>query len=312
MSERGHEITTISAKHTSRAGYFYFSSIDVPLRLPSNSDIYHAMSPLEAIYLSKRKNAVVTFHDLIPMLYLELTKTHYAKGAVGRFITKRYFTFACRKAIKCRAIITNSKLTKEQIIEHLGADEDRIHITPFGINPRFRPIPKRDDIFRIGTLSYLDKRKRIDLLINAFREIETTTDDVELVIGGRGEDMGRLKSLAAGTSTKFLGFVPDERLCDFYNSLDVFVFPTLLEGQGLPMIEAMACGKPVVTLQDAIMPDEVKDRTIVTTPEKLTETLLGLKFRRKIKTKRENIRWAQAHRWGKTVGETIKVYGVLS
>lgn len=300
------QIATLSTEHTSRVGYFWFSAVQVPFRLPK-ADIYHAMSPIEAIHIHKKKNSVVTFHDLIPMLYLGLTKTHYAGGAIGRFITKRYFTFACKRAVKCKAIITNSEMTKRQIVEHLGVDESKIRVIPFGINSCLRPKPKRDDVFRIGTLSYLDRRKRIDLLINAFRELETQTDNVELVIGGRGEDMGRLKSLAIGTNTRFLGFVPEEALCDFYNSLDVFVFPSLLEGEGLPMIEAMACGKPVVTLEDAIIPDEVKSRTIVTTPEGLAETLLRMR-ERGCRGSKENTEWAQSHKWEKTVSETIKIY----
>lgn len=300
------QTATVSTEHTSRAGYFWFSAAQVPFKLPK-ADIYHAMSPIEAIHIHKKKNSVVTFHDLIPMLYLGLTKTHYAKGVIGRFITKRYFTFACKRAVKCDAITTNSELTKRQIIEHLGADESKICVTPFGISPSFRPVPKQDGVFRVGTLSYLDRRKRIDLLINAFRELETETDSVELVIGGRGDDMERLKSLAVGTNTGFADFVPDEKLCDFYNSLDLFVFPSVLEGQGLPMIEAMACGKPVVTLEDAIMPDEVKDRTTATTPEGLAETLLRMKDSG-CKESKENIKWAQSHRWEKTVAETIEIY----
>lgn len=298
--------TTVSTERTGRMGYFWFSAVQVPFRLPK-ADIYHAMSPIEAIHIRKKKNSVVTFHDLIPMLYLGLTKTHYAKGAIGRFITKRYFTFACKRAVKCSAIITNSELTKRQMIEHLDVDESKIYVTPFGIDPSFRPMRKRDGVFRIGILSYLDRRKRVDLLINAFREMETQTDNIELVVGGKGDDMERLKSLAVGTNTRFAEFVPDEELCDFYNSLDPFVFPSILEGQGLPMIEAMACGKPVVTLEDAIMPDEVKSRTTVTTPGGLTETLLKMKDKG-CRESKENIEWARSHRWEKTVAETVEIY----
>jgi len=300
------QTATVSTKRTGRMGYFWFSAVQVPFKLPK-ADVYHAMSPIEAIHIRKKKNSIVTFHDLIPMLYLGLTKTHYAKGVIGRFITKRYFTFACKRAVKCGAIITNSELTKKQMVEHFNVDESKIHITPFGIDPSFVPTHKRDGVFRIGTLSYLDRRKRVDLLINAFRELETQTDNVELVIGGKGDDMERLKSLAVGTNTRFAGFVPDEELCDFYNSLDMFVFPSILEGQGLPMIEAMACGKPVVTLEDAIMPNEVKGRTTVATPEGLVKTLLKIRDSGYNESK-ENIEWARSHRWEKTVAETVEIY----
>lgn len=304
-----YKTSTVSTERTSRMGYFWFSAIQVPFRLPK-ADVYHAMSPVEAIHIYKKKNSVVTFHDLIPMLYLGRTKTHYAKGTIGRFITKRYFTFACKRAVKCGAIITNSELTKRQVVEHLNVDESKICVTSFGIDPSFRPKRKRDDVFRIGVLSYLDQRKRIDLLINTFREMETQTDNVELVIGGKGDDMERLKSLAIGTGTKFVGFVPDEELCDFYNSLSLFVFPSILEGEGLPMIEAMACGKPVVTLEDT-MPDEVRNRTTITTPEGLVEVLLRMK-EKDCRGSRENTKWAQSHRWEKTVAETVGIYdGVM-
>ncbi|WP_225370026.1 glycosyltransferase [Methanobrevibacter arboriphilus] len=58
----------------------------------------------------------------------------------------------------------------------------------------------------------------------------------------------------------FLGFISDEDMVDFYNSLDVFVFPTIMEGYGMPIVEAMACGKPVITLEDAYIPHDIKKK----------------------------------------------------
>jgi glycosyltransferase involved in cell wall biosynthesis len=303
------EIIALSTKQTSSLAYLWFSAVSVALTLPK-ADVYHALSPIESIYICDKENSVVTIHDLLPILYLNLTKIRYAKGPVSRFLAKNYFLFACKRAIRCKKIIVNSELTKKQIIEYLGADESKIRVIPIGINPNLRPKNQSNKTFRIGTLSYLDQKKRINLLIDAFRKIREGLVDAELVIGGEGDDRKRLESLALDTDTKFVGFVPEKELCDFYNSLDLFVFPSINEGQGLPIIEAIACGKLVITLEDAIMPEEIKSHTIIATAENLSEVILKIK-NTNCKQTQENIKWAQSHSLDEMARKTIEVYNEL-
>ena len=168
-------------------------------------------------------------------------------------------------------------------------------------------IEKMGNRIRIGYLGMLDRRKRVDVLVDSFRRSRL---DAELVIAGRGLDESILREIAGGdTRIRFLGFVKEENLCSFYNSLDIFVFPTWLEGYGLPIVEAMACGRPVVVLSDAIIPQEVKQRCIkVDSLDLLFDNQAFLEILCKSVDCKSNYEWAKNHDWGRCVDEYIKLY----
>jgi len=307
LREQGLEVRTVSQDGgiplgEGRMKYLVYTAFEIRFKIPS-SDIYHACTPMETIHAPKP--LTVFFHDFIPMLYSREVETHYASGFLEKFRRwfDNYFRMACSIAVKkADALITQSEHTKRELIREFGVEEDDVRVIRHGIRPDLKPRPKIDDTFRVGTLSYLDPRKRIDLLIKAFLEADV---DGELVIAGTGIDYPRLKALARGNpKVKFLGFVPDEKLVDFYNSLDVFVFPTKVEGYGLPAVEAMACKKPVVTLSDSIIPSDVKDRTIVV--EDITEWLRNPDFSGI--NLNENYKFAKSHSWERCVKEHIKVF----
>ena len=220
---------------------------------------------------------------------------------IRRLGSKYYFKTAASVASRCRFIACNSEYTRKELLEHLDVDESKVSVIRFGISRNLEPKTKRDSIFRIGTLSYLDPRKRIDLLIQAFLAANV---DGELVIGGAGTDYYRLKRLAGqDRRIKFLGFIPDERLVDFYNSLDLFVFPTKIEGYGLPIVEAFACKKPTILLSDAIVPDEIKSRC--TLVDNLADFLRNPKPVQDIEA---NYSFARTHDWDTCVQEYLSLY----
>lgn len=245
--------------------YLRYISVKIPRMLPRNCDVYHALTPMESMYLP-RNQSIVTFHDLIPWLHSDGLMTHYTgfgfRGKANCFISKHIFKFATMAGIQARYVVCDNKSVNQELFENTKVNPGKLHTITLGINPSFKPQPKPDNIFRVGTLSYLDPRKRIDLLINAFFDAEV---DGELVIGGSGGDEARLKELAGGDARiKFLGFIPEDKMCEFYNSLDLFVFPTKIEGTGLPIIEAMACEKPVVVMDDSVIPIDIKSRCYTT------------------------------------------------
>ena len=153
----------------------------------------------------------------------------------------------------------------------------------------------------------LDRRKRVDLLVTAFKKSKI---DGELVLGGRGIDEQGLKDLAQGDPRiKFLGFIPDNELVDLFNSLDIFCFPTSIEGYGLPIVEAMACRKPVIVLRDAIMPLEVKGRCIIVDDLNIVfGNLTSLESLCKGVDLEDNYKWAKSHNWDTTISEYLKLY----
>jgi glycosyltransferase involved in cell wall biosynthesis len=303
LKKRGCEVVPVSTEHNSTLGNVIFSSVELAFRWPRGCDVYHCLTPLQAMHAPK-ESTVVTFHDLIPWLHLEETDTHYAQGRMKavKSIGIRYYSKTTAKiASRCRHIVCNSEETRREVIERLGADESKVSVVRFGINPKLEPNPKPDGPFRFGTLSYLDPRKRIDLLI---REFLAADIDGELVIGGSGAEYFNLKKLAGQDNRiKFLGFVPEDRLAEFYNSLDLFVFPSKIEGYGLPIVEAFACKKPVVVLRDAVLPQEVKSRCTV------VDTLKDFIENPRISGDAEaNYTFAKAHDWDNCVAEYLKIF----
>ncbi len=285
------------------AKYLLFSFFESRFRIPS-ADVYHALSPLEALHAPAP--LLTTFHDLIPILNPgKVTGNHFG-SVLERTIRSNYFKMACSRAIdKSDLLASVSRQTKEQLVEEFGVDEQKIEVIRHGINPNLEPEHKKEEIFRIGTLSFLGPRKRIDLLIKSFLEADV---DGELTIAGSGRMIKELKRVADGDNrVKFLGFVPEEEVKDFYNSLDVFVFPTKFEGYGLPIVEAMACKVPVVTLSDAIIPSDIKEKTIVT--DDLRSWLKNPSFS-EINLD-ENYEFAEKHDWEKCAKKHRDIYEKL-
>jgi len=304
---RGHDIHRISTKDTSLYSYFAYTAIKIPIILPRKGiDVYHALAPLEGMWLP-RNHSIVTYHDLFTTTNPERAGAGLGYEKWKLFVGRKYFELGSRIASRCRFIVCVSNKTKQDVMEYLRVPEEKIRVIISGISNDLEPKPKKDGVFRIGTLSQLDKRKRIDLLIKNFKRNKI---DGELVIGGQGIDKPLLSHLASGDSRiKILGFVPDDKLADFYNSLDVFVFPTWLEGYGLPIVEAMACKKPVIVLSDAIIPEEVKGRCVIV--EDLDTALGNKDYLEKLYKNvdiENNYMWAKKHDWNKCVDEYIKLY----
>lgn len=233
------------------------------------SDLLYFKAPLDKF------KTVVTVHDLIP---LKFPNTY-------NFVYKNLFLRSLKNTLRSKKIIVTSKETKEDIIQ-FGAETHKVEVIRPIISHNYFPKENNNDKFTIGTISRLDWRKRIDVLIKHFKKANIKNS--KLLIGGVGSELESLKKLAGNDSRiEFLGFIPNSRMNDFYNSLDVFVFPTMVEGYGLPIIEAMGCGKPVVTLEDAHIPSDVKEKTHVVQNNNLYKTFQEKEFNCNIKNNLE-------------------------
>jgi len=308
LEKRGHTITRIETKpDVNLYKYFFYTAIEVPLRLPRrNIDVYHALVTLEAMWLPKDKS-IVMIHDLFTTTDLDRVGAGMGRSQWKKFIGARYFSFGSNLASRCRFIVCNSEKTKQDVITRIKAPEDKIKVIRLGIPGDLEPAPKKDKVFRIGTLSQLDKRKRIDLLITQFKESKL---DGELVIAGQGKDRTLLENLIGNDNRiKLLGFVPDSELSNFFNSLDIFAFPTWIEGYGLPIVEAMSCKKPVVVFSDAIIPDEIKSRCIALDNFiPAFNNIPHLESLIKAVDIDSNYKFAKEHNWDKCVEEHMELY----
>ncbi len=306
LENRGHSVYPISSKDGGLFTYFWYTAAQIPMKLPRKGvDVYHALATLEAMWLPRHKS-IAMFLDLFTDSNPERVGAGMGYSKWKLLVGRKYFEFGSRLAAHCRFITCISDKTKQDMLECLRMPEDKIRVIRLGIPP-LEPAQKKDGRFRIGTLGQLDKRKRIDLLI---RQFKASHIDAELVIAGQGMDKQILDALADGDSRiKFLGLVPNERLEEFYNSLDLFVFPTGVEGYGLPPVEAMSCRKPVVILSDAIIPDEVRTRCVAVpdltalfdSPSDLDSVIKTVDYD-------SNYAFAKTHNWKKCVDEYVKLY----
>ena len=147
-------------------------------------------------------------------------------------------------------------------------------------------------------------RKRVDILLKSF--LEADIENSKLFIGGGGSETEKLKEMANGDErVEFLGFVKDEDMNDFYNVLDVFAFPSLIEGYGMPIVEAMACGKPVITLEDSDIPSNLKEKTFVCKKEELADVLANRTYSCDIKG---NIEFFKEHSIENIASKLMKIY----
>jgi glycosyltransferase involved in cell wall biosynthesis len=223
-------------------------------------------------------------------------------------------------------IIAVSQATKQQIIDIFKVASEKIVVTYEGVSEKFRLIQdkigvekvlakygiKRPYILFVGTM---DPRKNLVRLIKAFQEAKKTLSDLKLVIvGSKGElYTPELNKLISAGDIVLTGYVGEEDLAYLYNGADVFAFPSLYEGFGLPILEAMACGTPVITSQVYSMPEVAGDAALLVDPENIEE--IAAAIRRLINDHElrkglieKGLARAKQFTWAKTAAETLAIY----
>jgi len=269
---------------------------------------------------------VVTVHDLIPMLL---------PAYRGSFLVRAYTRLVATAAQRAAAIITDSECSKRDSVRVLGIPAARVHAIPLAAEPRFRPVEDtsiREAVRRrynlpdefILYLGGFDQRKNIATLIQAFAQFATRNSQftTRLVLAGElprhdttfTPDPRRLAH-AAGMADRVvcIGDVSEEDKPALYSLATLFVYPSLYEGFGLPVLEAMACGTPVVTSKAASLPEIVGDAGLMVAPtdgEALAEAMAQLwrdaDLRRDLA--RRGLERARGFTWQKTAQATLAVY----
>jgi len=287
--------------------YFFKTFISMPFLIPHRyNGVYHAITPMEGMWLPKDKS-IVTFLDLFTITDPDKLGAGFGYHKRRSTFARKCFKEATRKSSKAKRIACISDETRQSLLEFTGVDEKKVSLIRLGINKDLRPLNRKHDTLRIGYLGQMDRRKRTNLLVTSFMDSKI---DAELWMGGNGWDERALRVHAKDDKrVKFFGYIPDSGMNDFYNSLDVFVFPSWVEGYGLPCVEAMACGKPVVVLTDSKIPMEVKSRCAQTMS--LTHIFGNPAYldriTRSVRVK-DNIEFARKHSWEKCAENYIKLY----
>ena len=270
-----------------------------------------------ALPLATAIPSIVTIFDLSFIYYPEIYP--YFRRLYLHTATR----LACRKAKK---IITISESAKKDIIHFFGADPEQVHVIYPGLRKNFtRPPQEKIDEFRkekqlpkrfilhVGTLQ---PRKNLPLLIRAFAQ--TNYPDVDLVFaGGKGwffdEIFEEVSQLGLTARVHFPGYVPDEELPLWYAAADLLVFPSMYEGFGMPIIEAMGCGTPVLASNASAMPEAVGDIGQLFDPRNvsnLTESIQALLENPEQLAKMRELGPAHAQKfsWAVAGEQTAKIY----
>ena len=264
--------------------------------------------------------SVVTIHDLTFFLFPELHK-----------LSKRLFfpSVIRASARKADALITVSENTRQDSIRLLHVPEEKIFAVQLGVDEIFHPIKDnglRRKIYQqyqlpekfILYVGLVEPRKNLPLLIRSFRTLVEEGFSHRLVIAGRlgwmyQEVFKQIETLGLEDRIKFTGYVPRQNLPIVYNLAELFVYPTLYEGFGLPVLEAMACGTPVVTSNISSLPEIVGNAGILVTPgeesalaEAMVKVLSDPKMQENLAEK--GIIRSKDFSWKRTAKETLQVY----
>ncbi|AEK19265.1 group 1 glycosyl transferase [Methanococcus maripaludis X1] len=287
--------------------------------IKNNPDIIHDTYHFAPFIFLKKFKKIITVYDISPILY---PKTH----KYSRVIMHKYFFPIILKSSD--KIISISENTKRDIMDHFKIPEDKIKVIPLASNKNFKKLDENDIlkikskynfeypfILYVGTL---EPRKNIPNLLKAFYSIKKQEITHKLVIaGGKGwkyqEIFKTIKKLNLQNDVIFTGYVPDEDLPGLYNAADLFVYPSLYEGFGLPPLEAMQCGTPVITSNTSSLPEVVGDAGIMINPydvdelaNKMYEVLTNEDLGNELS--KQGIERAKLFSWKKCAEEHLKVY----
>lgn len=271
---------------------------------------------------------ILTVYDMIPVIYTKMfTNTIYRK-----FI-KIINSINCQKDW----IICISEHTKKDFCEYTGMNPERVFVTPLAAANHFYPINNLEIInstlkrYQIAKSPYLlslctlEPRKNLSFLIRCFSQIiaDNPSLDINLVLvgvsGWKNSDIFQAASENPLLKSRiiFTGYVPDEDLSAIYSGATAFVYPSLYEGFGLPPLEAMQCGTPVITSNTSSLPEVIGDAGIMIDPQQedeLCQAILNSINNSQLRTtlSQKGIQRASQFSWARCAEETVKIYRIAS
>jgi glycosyltransferase involved in cell wall biosynthesis len=266
---------------------------------------------------------VVTIHDLIPRLL-----PAYRGGPLVRLYTH----LVSASAQRAQLVLTDSLASQRDIEAHLGLSPERIRCVYLAAGEQYHPNPEpADEPIRahygltpesLGTSRYVlylashDERKNVATLVEAFSTVAASDDDVTLVIGGKLPEQSKppfydprplVKALGLMSDVRFIGWVEEDHKPALYRGASCAVFPSRYEGFGLPVLEALACGTPLVAANTSSLPELIGDAGFALDPDDaqgmagailacLVDEPLAAELRRRGPQQAARFTWAQTAR----------------
>ncbi len=309
-----------------RAGnYSVAEQISVPLALRRERvDLFHAphyvLPPLVPC------QSVVTIHDCIHLMFPQ-----YLPNRLALRYARTSMALAARRATR---VMTVSETSKADIMRFFGTDPAKIDVIYNAYDERFGVEPREEDVVRVRERYQLHDEfvlyagnvkphKNLERLIEAFHLVrDRGLDHLRLVM--IGDDISKYASLRRAVHrhnlhkyVRFLGYLPEETLAVMYRLAGVFVFPSLYEGFGLPPLEAMASGTPVVTSNVSSLPEVTGDAAQLVDPydpasiaDGIHRVLTDVELRRTLR--RKGLARAHQFSWETSVRRVRDIYGTVA
>jgi glycosyltransferase involved in cell wall biosynthesis len=262
---------------------------------------------------------VLTVHDLIGLLFPT------SLPPVSRFYWSRWLPRAIHWADR---IITDSEHTQRDLNRLLGIPAECVEVIYLGVNEAFQSLQDQAALETIrqryslpmGIILYvgtLEPRKGLDTLIAAYGTLAADAPHDVVIAGKRGwytEPLfQQVEALGLGQRVHFTDYIPDEDLPALYNLAHLFVYPSRYEGFGLPVLEAMACGVPVVCTNAASVPEIVGDAALLVPPDDVEA--LAAAMRRVLDDRvleaelvARGLERARSFTWEETARRTVQIY----
>lgn len=299
----------------------FLEQVGVPLASARERlDVAHY--PYFAAPLVSPAPVVVTVHDVIPLLL---------PAYRGSALVRLYTALAAAGTRRARAIICDSLCSQRDAVRLLGLPVERTRVIHLASAPGLRPAApeaaaavRRQYGLAARFLFYvggLDRRKNLGVVLRALARLGGRHPEMQLAIAGRVPAPGALfpdwgaevARLGLAERVRFLGFVAEEEKALLYGAATAFVFPSLYEGFGLPPLEAMACGTPVLCADASSLPEVVGDAGLLlraTAEDAWAEALARVwedeGLRRDLRER--GLARAALFSWQKTARETVEVY----
>lgn len=295
---------------------------------PSNT-IFH--TPFQSVPQEVRESALravaVTVHDMLPRIHPE-----FFTGE-----TIRMFDALLEQLKPSDHVICVSQSTRRDFLRfHPSTPENHVHVTHLAASPELQPVTDpatlqnlreqlslRETDLVVLSLCTLEPRKNLTTLIDAFEKLLTSSNgsSIKLVLAG---SLGwktnalteRLRSSSAADCIVISGHIPDHQLASLYSLADIFVYPSVYEGFGLPPLEAMQCGTPVLVGNTSSLPEVVGDAAILIDPRSSMELQEGLSHLLGSEQRLQALRDAGLQRaaqfsWQKTAELTHNIYKLM-
>lgn len=234
-----------------------------------------------------------------------------------------------RSLRRARLVVTISEFSKREIVELVGIDPQQIRVTPLAARSAFAPVVCEETRVAVAakykvpsrfilSTSTLEPRKNLARVIEAFAQLRGSGIEEHLVLAGvkyfgDGDIMAAIARHGLAECVHIIGYVDDEHMAALYSMASVFIYPSLYEGFGIPPLESMACGTPVVAANGTSIPEVVGDAAVLVDPYDVQDIARGLRhvlgdplFARKLSER--GLAHSKSFSWTTTAELTVNAY----